>query len=356
MALPSRHLRKVALTGCGCIAREVHLPLLRRLAGVQLVAVADTRDEAIEAARQLAPGCAVFHTQGEMLDAVETDAVIIAAPSDVHAGLACEAMRRRKHIYLEKPIATSLEEARQVVAAWRDAGVIGMPGFNYRFHPLVRELRGLLQNHRIGNLVAARTMFSIGSGASESWRASRATGGGALLDLAVHHADLIRFIFQREIEGVHASVRSMRSQDDCAAIQFHLQDGMVVQSIFSACGPELDSFEVFGERGSLAFDRYSSEHVEYAGPRHGQARVQRLFNRTMSFVPASGWLKKIRAPLHEPSYEASLSHFVRAIRGEGPLEFDLMDGYESAAAIAAAEESARTGLLMPCERRIAVGF
>jgi len=355
MALPSRY-RKVALTGCGSIAREVHIPVLRRFKDVQLVAIADPRDDAFEAARQLAPGCAVFHTQDEMLDAVETDAVIIAAPSDVHAELACEAMSRRKHIYLEKPIATSREEARRVVAAWRDARVIGMPGFNYRFHPLVRELRRLLQNDRIGNLVAARTVFSIRSHASGSWRASRATGGGALLDLAVHHADLIRFVFQREIEGVQASVRSVRSQDDCAAIQFHLQDGMVVQSIFSECGPELDSFEVFGERGSLAFDRYSSEHVEYAGPLHGQARVQRLFNRTMSFVPASGWLKKLRAPLHEPSYEASLSHFVGAIRGEGPLEFDLMDGYESAAAIATAEESARTGRLIPCERRIAVGF
>jgi len=334
----------------------VHIPVLRRLKGVQLVAIADPRDDARAPARELAPGCAFFHSQSEMLDAVDTDAVVIAAPSDVHAELACEAMKRCKHIYLEKPIATGLEEARKVVGAWRSARVIGMPGFNYRFHPLVRELRRLLRNERIGNLVAARTVFSIGFGTSGSWRASRATGGGALLDLAAHHADLIRFIFQREIAGVHASVHSIRSEDDCAAVQFHLQDGLVVQSIFSECGPELDSFEVFGERGTLSFDRYSSEHVEHAGPRHGPARVQRLFNRAMSFVPASGWLKKIRAPLHEPSYEASLSHFVRAIRGDGPVEFDLMDGYESAAAIAAAEESAGTGRLIPCERKIAVGF
>ena len=76
----------------------------------------------------------------------------------------------------------------------------------------------------------------------------------------------------------------------------------------------------------------------------------------MSFVPRSGWLKKMRAPLHERSYELSLSHFVNAVRGERPLEFDLMDGFKSAAAIAAAEESARTGRVTACERRIAVGF
>lgn len=347
---------RVAITGCGAIARLVHIPVLQRLKGAQLVAIADPCEDAREPARQLAPGCAFFRSQSEMLDAVDTDAVVIAASSHVHAELACEAMKRRKHIYLEKPIATSLKEARKVVDAWRNTHVIGIPGFNYRFHPLVRELRRLLQNNEIGKLVAARTVFSIGLDTSGSWRASRATGGGALLDLAGHHADLIRFTFQREIAGVHASVHSIRSEDDCASVQFHLQDGFVVQSIFSECGPELDSFEVFGERGSLSFDRYSSEHVEYAGPRHGRARVHRLFNRVMSFVPAFGWFKKIRAPLYEPSYEASLSHFVRAIYGEGRVQFDLMDGYESAAAIAAAEESAGTGRLIPCERGIAVGF
>lgn len=347
---------KFALTGCGRIARDVHIPVLRRLAGVQLVAVADIQEEALEATRHIAPGCAVFHNQNEMLDAVGADAVLIAVPSAVHAEMACQAFRRRKHVYLEKPIATSLEEARQVVAAWRKAGVVAMPGFNYRFHPLVRELRRLLENDRIGALLAARTTFSIAACAPASWRASRSRGGGALLDLASHHVDLIRFVFRREIAGVHASVRSIRSEDDCVAIQFHLQDGLVVQSLFSACGSELDSFEVFGEHGTLGFDRYFSEQVEYAGPGHGSARVQRLLNRVKSFVPRPGWLKKVRAPAHEPSYEASLSAFVSAVREEARLECDLMDGYASIAAIAAAEESARAGGFIACERGVPVDF
>jgi predicted dehydrogenase len=347
---------KFALTGCGRIARQAHIPILRCLTGVQLVAMADTQDDALEAIRHMAPVCQVFRSQNEMLDTVEADAVIIAAPSGVHAELACQAIRRRKHVYLEKPIATSLREAHQVVAAWREAGVVVMPGFNYRFHPLVRDLRRLLKNDRIGALLAARTTFSITAGASASWRASRARGGGALLDLAAHHADLIRFVFRREIAGVHASIRSIRTEDDCAAVQFHLQDGLIVQSIFSECGSELDSFEVFGENGSLWFDRYFSEQVEYAGRRHGLARAQRLLNRIKSVAPGPGWLQKARAPTHEPSYQASLSHFVSAIRGEARLECDLMDGYESAAAIAAAEESARAGRFIVCERGIPVGF
>jgi len=347
---------KFALTGCGRIARDVHIPVLRRLSGVQLVAVADPQEDALEAARRIAPGSAVFHSQEEMLDAVEADAVIVAAPSAAHAELACQAFGRRKHVYLEKPIATTLEDARQVVAAWRKAGVVAMPGFNYRFHPLVRELRRFIQTDRIGALLAARTTFSIAACDPASWRASRAKGGGALLDLASHHVDLMRFIFRREIAGVHASVRSIRSENDCVAVQFHLQDGLAVQSIFSECGPETDSFEVFGEHGSLGFDRYFSEQVEYAGPAHGTARVQRLLNRVRSFVPGLGWLRKVRAPLHEPSYETSLSHFVSAVRGEARLECDLMDGYESMGVIAAAEESARAGRLMACERGIPVDF
>jgi predicted dehydrogenase len=60
--------------------------------------------------------------------------------------------------------------------------------------------------------------------------------------------------------------------------------------------------------------------------------------------------------VHEPSYEASLSHFVSAVRGEAPLGCDLMDGYESMAAIAAAEESASGGGFITCDRRIPVGL
>jgi predicted dehydrogenase len=347
---------KFAISGCGRIARDVHIPILRGLPGVQLVAVADTEDEALAATRLLAPGCAIFHNQNEMLDAVKVDALIIAAPSAAHAELACQAFRRRKHMYLEKPVATNLEEARQVVAAWRQAGTVAMPGFNYRFHPLVQKLRQLLENDRIGALLGARTTFSVRACAPASWRASRTRGGGALLDLASHHADLIRFVFRREIAGVHASVRSIRGEDDCAALQFHLQDGMVVQSIFSACGSEIDSFEVLGERGSLGFDRYFSEQVEYTDPGHGTARIQRLLNRIKSFIPGTGWLRKLRAPAHEPSYQASLAHFVSAVRGDAPLACDLMDGYESMVAIAAAEESARVGGFIACERRIPVDF
>ena len=179
-----------------------------------------------------------------------------------------------------------------------------MPGFNYRFHPLVRELRRLLENDRIGALLAARTTFSITACDPATWRAPAREGAGRCSTLASHHVDLIRFVFRREIAGVQASVRSIRIEDDCVAVQFLLQDGLVVQSIFSQCGSEIDSFEVFGENGSLAFDRYFSEQVEYTGRGHGAARVQRLFNRVKSFVPGPGWLAKVRAPLHEPSYEA----------------------------------------------------
>jgi predicted dehydrogenase len=289
-----------------------------------------------------------------MLDAADVDAVIIAAPSSVHAEMACQAFTRHKHVYLEKPIAINLQEAGQVIAAWRQAGVVAMPGFNYRFHSLIQELRRLLGVDHIGALIAARTTFSVTAPAPASWRASRARGGGALLDLATHHADLIRFVFRREIAGAHATLRSIRGEDDCAVVQFHLRDGFVVQSIFSQCGPELDSFEIFGERGSLWFDRFLSEQVEYAGPGHSPARVRRLLNRVMSFVPQPSWLAKLRAPLHEPSYQASLAHFVCAIRGEARLECDLLDGYASMAAIAAAQESARVGGFIACERGVSV--
>ena len=245
--------------------------------------------------------------------------------------------------YLEKPLATSLEQARRVLEAWQNTPLVGMIGFNYRFNPLYRATQQHLKAGGLGKLVGARSIFSTTGRNLPDWLQTRSTGGGVLLDLACHHADLFRFFFGQEVQEVFASLRSLRSEDDSAMLQLKLSNGIMVQSFFSISSIEEDRFEVYGQTGKLFVDRYLSLRVEIYGPTLDSIRLRQLWHGLKTLIHVPYLLKKIRAPGHEPSYREALTHFITAARTHCPAPPDFYDGFRSLMVIGAAEESAKTG-------------
>jgi predicted dehydrogenase len=248
-----------------------------------------------------------------------------------------------KHVYLEKPLAVTLDEGRGVVTAWRQAGVVGMIGFNYRFHPLVQALQRELRNGRLGKLMGVRSVFSTASSTLLDWRRSRRSGGGALLELASHHVDLFRFLFEQEVHEVYANLCSQESEEDSAVLQLRLANGLFVQSFFSLRSVEEDRIEVYGQQGKLTLDRHCSLRPVFTGVKQQGSRLSLLRQSMRVIAPGSYAWSKLRAPRREPSYRSALSHFVAAVQHGRRAHPDLGDGYRSLAVIIAAEESARTG-------------
>ncbi len=304
------NLIHIGLIGCGAIARQAHLPVLRRAGGVRVAAVADA------APQQLPPGVPGFTDYRQLLDLPDIMAVVITAPTSLHAEIAEAAFARGKHVYLEKPLAISQSEADRVVSAWRRAGTVGMIGFNYRFNPLLAELRE--QVKALGQLAAARSVFSLAARAMPSWKDARSTGGGVLLDLASHHVDLARFLFGEEIVAVRATVRAVQREADTATLELRFASGCRLQSFFSWCAVEEDRWEIYGTMGKAMVNRY------------GGGLGYRL--------------RKRGAPGGDPSYRIALEHFLQAVRRGAPAQPDFADGLQSLRVILAAEESAKSGL------------
>jgi predicted dehydrogenase len=329
--------------GCGRIAQLVHLPVLTHLPDVELVALAETDLQCLEKARNLAPKAIAFDRYEKLLSMSEVDAVIICLPNDLHAEAAMASLRQGKHVYLEKPLATSLEQGRRVLEVWQSTRLVGMIGFNYRFNPLYRAVRDHLKVGNLGKLVGVRSIFSTTGRNLPAWQRTRSTGGGVLLDLASHHADLISFFFGQQAREVFASLRSLQSEDDSAMVQVRLSDGLTVQSFFSVTSIEEDRFEAYGQRGKLCVDRYRSLCVEMFGPTVDSIRLRQLWHGLKTLTHAPYLLKKLRAPGHEPSYGEALTHFVTAARDHRPGPPDFYDGFRSLMMTEAAEESARTG-------------
>ncbi len=352
---------KIALIGCGQVAQSVHLPILHRLPHVEIVALAETDETRRQRAAQQVFGNSqsdhAFSSYEEMLATTQSDAVVICLPSAMHADAAIFALDKTQHVYLEKPLATSLSDGIRVLEAWQTAGTIGVIGFNYRLNRLYQKLRQRLQNDEIGELVALRSTFSTHAREIPTWRKSRASGGGVLFDLASHHIDLLRFLMDDEIAEVSAMLRSQHSENDSALLQLRFESGVVAQTFVSLCAVEEDRVEVFGKRGKLVADRYLALDVERFSPILSHAaRLQRMTNRVRDLRHAPYLLQKMRAANHEPSYYLALSNFIKEVRKRqndvaqnGAATHnsfalpDFGDGFKSLAVIAAAEESAQNG-------------
>jgi predicted dehydrogenase len=238
-------------------------------------------------------------------------------------------------------LADSREGGEQIVSSWRQAGTVGMVGFNYRFNSVIQDLRKALAREEVGPVVAVHSYFGLAVTDLPAWKRERATGGGALLDLASHHIDLLRFLLQTEVRAVDCQIWSDRTEDDNAMLTLTLESGIVAQLHASLSSVEEDRIEILGRNGKLIYDRYYSERLQRTGKSPGRVRRQLLLNRIASFVPGSDLRDKLRSPLREPSFPRSLAQFLEAITTGESRPPSIEDGWQCLRVILAAEEAHR---------------
>jgi predicted dehydrogenase len=200
---------------------------LKALDGVQLVGVADD-DPA------LARGFAAQHALPELpspeaLLAEGLDGVVICAANAHHRRLAELAAARTPHILCEKPIATTLEDARAMIDACGRAGAQLQIAFPVRFAPPVVELRSLLRSGALGVVYGLKTTNH--GQVPGGWFVDRTlAGGGAVIDHTVHVVDLLRWFFDTEVTEVYAEVGESLLHpglgiDDAGVLSFALANG-----------------------------------------------------------------------------------------------------------------------------------
>lgn len=347
---------RIGLLGCGRIARMFHLPALAAMSDVTVTALADADEEQLAAARTTVPAAHPYADYRTLVDDSATtgglDAVVVCLPTHRHAAAAQYALAAGLPVYVEKPLATSLEEAGEVVEAWRRSGLVGMVGFNFRFHPLHLQARSVIADGThggLGNLVAARMVFCSAPRQLPGWKQARVTGGGVLLDLCSHQADTVRFLLEREVESVTATIRSVRTEADTAAVTLRLTGDLSVQLLASMSAPQTDRIEVYGDEASLVIDRFGHRHLLRSPAQDGDGRADRLRRGLSAALRATAHVKDVLAPPPELSFATALSTFVAAVRTGRHAAPTLADGYASLQVVCAAEEAAATGRVVPVQ-------
>ena len=329
-----------ALLGCGKGALLYHLPSLARLPSVELVALADLDGKRLAQAARLAPEAEAFADWRAAIEYPHVQAVVVCLPNGLHAPSSRAALARGLHVYVEKPLATALEDADAVIDVWRTSGCIGMVGLNYRFNDLYRSARATLAGGRLGELVV-RSVFTIPAAGVPAWKLGRAAGGGALLDLGSHHVDLVGWLLGEPVAEVSARISSQRSEDDTAFVELRLASGLVVHSLFAFGPPSEDRFGLRAGGHARRRSGAPQHRCRPASRRIEQGAACRL-RPAARCRPLDAYSKR-RAPGNEPSHGAALSCFADAVRTAAPARPDLADGRSCLAVLDAAERSARSG-------------
>jgi predicted dehydrogenase len=191
MSTSERARIRVGFIGTGGVTAYHHLPGLRLDPRVELTAICDTDPDLLKR-RQEEWQVANATTDPEALCAGDTvDAVVIATPNDTHRPIALAAANGGKHIMCEKPLGLSAVEVREMYESARDARVVHMTAFTYRFAPSMRYLRHLLKTGGLGVPRHFRSQrFLDWPESSWGWRQYRArAGAGDLFDMTIHRID-----------------------------------------------------------------------------------------------------------------------------------------------------------------------
>ena len=319
--------------GASIWARERLVPAVQAAEGADAVGVFST---SADRGQRFATEGGLRQAYGS-LDALLTDrdidVVYISTTNDLHAAQTIAAAAAGKHVLCEKPLATTVSEALQMVEACEQAGVVLATNHHLRGAATIMKIRALIAEGAIGEVLTARIHFcSLLPEAMRTWRLTRPeAGGGVALDLTTHSADTIRFLLADEIVEVSAMTSS-------GGLGQSVVEDTVVGVMRSATGPLVgfhDSFvtphatngvELHGTKASLfADDVLTAEPVGQLWLRHGSQVTPVAVERR--------W----------PLYDNAVSRFMAAVRGNGEPLTSGRDGTASLAIALAALESAREG-------------
>jgi predicted dehydrogenase len=262
----------------------------------------------------------------ELLSRKDIDAVTVSTPNVFHKEQILAALAAGKHVYCDKPLASSSAEAGEVTGVWRNSGLIAQVAHQFRCFPAVMRAKQLLAEGRIGNIMSFHGAYlhsgSIDKNKPIGWKQDKAMGGGGVLfDLGSHILDLL-YSLLGEFSELFASTRILYPQrpnskgemvkidaDDSAWILLKLPggaQGMVEASkIYTGTNDDF-KFEIYGDKGALRFDSnlpnwlefFDNERPEKAlGGERGYVRIETMsaFEKPGGSLPPSkfpmGWIR-----------------------------------------------------------------
>ncbi len=339
---------KVLVCGLGAIGQR-HVRMLRQVCGASVrIAAYRSRKLAIvisdklEATEGVKPeghyGIEVFDDFDVAL-ADRPDAVFVTNPISMHVATALAAARVGAHLFLEKPVSSTMDGIAELMREVKERRLVTMVGFQLRYHPMLEAVRGWVEAGEIGNIISAELHFGEwlpGMHPYEDYRdshAARADQGGGVINCLSHEIDLARWLVGPALtvaaSGGHLSNLEMNGVEDVADLQLSCAVGNrrvpVHVHLDFLQRPMRRYGRIYGDIGTIEWDYpTSTARIVRPPPAEPEVRSWATFERNDMFV-------------------AEVRDFVQAVRNGSATRVPLLDGVETLKVCVAAHRAMARG-------------
>ncbi len=279
---------QIGIIGAGTVVRVRHLPETQSNPLTKVAAICDIVESRVnEMAAQY--DCKAYTDYKDLVQDPEIDAVIVAATNTTHAEMSIAALNAGKHVLCEKPMATNLADAKNMVEAARKSGKQLMIAHNQRLENAHIKAKALIDEGKIGKILTFTSVF--GHPGSEDWAIDGEntwfykkdiTGLGVLGDLAIHKLDLVRWLIDDDYSEAMAMLGTLSKTypngelidvEDNAVCLLTTKKGFLGTMIASwSYQKEENSTKIYGQKGVMEINthpdyplviHYDHEHAEF---------------------------------------------------------------------------------------------
>ena len=324
----------IALIGCGMIGREHIERIQNRIRGAQVVAVCDVFEEGAKKGAEIAgAGTKVYTDFNEAINDPDVNAVVVTTPGQFHKGPVLAAIKAGKPVFCEKPLATTLEDAKKVVEAEKASGKrLLQIGFMRRFDPDYIKMKKILDSGELGAPLMAHCISRTRS------HPKNHTTEQHITNIAIHEIDICRWLLGDEYESgqelkARQSACSTKGYDNPQIVLLETKSGARIDvevQVADAYGYDIQC-QVVCEKGTVNLpDPYA---------------VVKRANASRSFPILTDWKDRFIE-----AYDIELTHWVKTLEEKGePDGPSAWDGYAACVAADALNRSRGTGRFLPIE-------
>ncbi len=350
--MTDRQISYVAI-GAGAINQRRHLPEIHNHAKSKLVALCDPNEpRAKEMGEKY--GVPYFTTHQEMLEKVDSDAAVVGTPNTLHAPQTIDCFKAGRHVLVEKPMATTREDARAMIQAGKDAGKYLMIGMNQRLMPPHVVAREIIASGKLGKILTFETNFKH-PGADgwsldgiHSWFFKKELAGmGVCGDLGIHKADVMRYLTGEEFHKIGGFVKTLAKKmpdgspievDDNAFLECEMKSGAIGSIHIS-----WTNFGRIGDNGTRIFCENGLIRIGEEGPYADGVMVDYSNGRRDRITAGA------MATNEKQTDSGVAALLTEAILTNTPPEIDGEEGYKALNVVITGMEAADEGVIKTIE-------
>jgi predicted dehydrogenase len=300
---------KIGVIGLGSVAQLIHLPNLMKLNSVEVTSVAEVNKGRLAVIADKFNIREKYTDYNELLAKSDVEAVIIATPTGTHKEIAMAALKAKKDVLVEKPLARSLAEAKPIVESAKRNKKKLMVGLNLRYRPDAMILKSLINSDEIGEPNYINASWVRRQSSREKWFTKKAeSGGGVIIDLGILLLDLALWLLD------YPAVQTVSTQS------FNMNTKTVEDTSISFIRCKKSALISLETSWSLLLDKDQFNITVYGSKGSASINPFRVFKKLEDrLIELSPPKEENPVTLFQKSYYNELKSFIAAVRGISPL-------------------------------------